>query len=139
MKVEEKPFDRLAAAVADEASFRKQVAGTIGQLLRDPGTEPVLKLLVVLGLLDLVAISFVLTVFLVHALCTLTPLRVGAESFHPFHYAMTIAGFFGMLMGISVPVVVKTSNREHAMQLDTSFEKIYEARAGKRPKIGRDS
>ena len=113
---------------AKEQSFRKQIIADIAQLLRNPTTDPTLKLFIILGLLVVVGISFVFSIFLVHAVYALW---VPGAEFHPEKYGYIILVQLLCLMGISIPLVLQASKAEQALRLEDSFNKIYDARFGK--------
>ena len=118
--------NRLLNEAAQERSFRKQVLSAIGQLLRDPDTDPVLRVVLAFGCLVIVGISFVLSVFLIHAACAFL-LDVEIK---PFNYAIIITIKLIFLMGLSIPLVVRGGSHERALRLESSFNKISSARVG---------
>ncbi len=117
---------RLTDLLDHEQSFRKQIMSALIRLLTRPDTDPVLKMLIILGGLAIVGISFTLSVCLIH----LAHASVfGISSFDPFRYARLIAFELSALGGLSIPLVVKASSHEQALRLEDSLDKIRYARA----------
>ncbi len=114
----------LRDEVKEQASFRRHILQTIGHLVGDPNTEPTLKILIVVELLIMLAISFVFTILLVHlAYAALTP-----ASINPLHYSLIIAGQMSVGAFISVPLIAKAGHKEEARRLDESLRKVSSAR-----------
>lgn len=118
--------NRLLNQAAKEQSFRKQIIADITQLLRNPETAPILKLFIVLGLLVILGISFVFSVFILHTVYAI----IRNAEYNPLHYAYIISILIVSLMVIAVPLVFKASTAEQSLRLDGSFNKIYRARFG---------
>ena len=114
--------NRLLDQAAKEQSFRKQIVTDIAELLRNPDTDPVLKLFTVLVLLVVVCISFLSTLFILYA---------ALKSLPSFGYVLVIPGLVVLLMILAIPLVLKASSTEQSLRLNHGFNKIYEARFGK--------
>ena len=117
----------LSDQTAKEQSFRRQIVAGIVQLLKDPSADPFLKFFTVLGLLVIVGISFVFSVFLID----ISYSAICREKCEPLHYAYIILALLALLIMVAVPFVFKASKTEQALRLDYSFNKIYEARFGR--------
>lgn len=117
----------LMEEARNEASLRRAIVGAMQRILGDPVADPVLKVLVVAGFLGIVGISFLFTAFLINAGCHLVDHGVW---FEPIYYVAVIAATTLVLMGISIPLIVRGSSRGEAMRLKESFERVYAARIG---------
>ncbi len=115
----------LTDQLKQEQSFRKQIMSGIIQLLSRPDTDPLLKMLVVLGCFVILGISFTFSVCILHVIHA----AYVKATFDPFKYAELMAGEVVVLGGVSVPAVVRASAHEQALRLEESFNKVRDARA----------
>lgn len=118
----------LGQTVDRELSFLKEVVSSLLQLVKEPHTDPVLKVLIVTGCLILADLSLVLVIFLGHVACALSPLHTKIE---PFHYALFMGGHLGVLAPLSIFASIKAAPVEQARRLESSLNKIDEARYGR--------
>ena len=118
--------DRFLDQADKEQSFRKQIVGEITQLLRRKDTPISLKIFIILGLLVLLGISFVFTIFLIHTVFA----TVKDTTFNPMTYVAIISAQIVLLMAICLPLVIKASNREAAIRLEENLDWTYAAKIG---------
>lgn len=115
----------LAQSLEKESSFRERILTTLLELIRDPGTDRDLKILIIAGSLDAVGISFVVTIGVLHVIVDL------AQRKEPplLWYAVLVGVLLALLMALAIPLVTKASSKEQALRLSESFNKICQARA----------
>lgn len=123
-----RPGPRPRAAGVGQLSFLKEIAFSLLQLVREPHTDPVLKVLIVTGCLVLAGLSLVMLVFLGHVACALSPLHTKIE---PFQYVFAIGGHLAVLAPLSIFASIKAAPVEQARRLESSLNKIDEARYGR--------
>jgi hypothetical protein len=111
-----------------EQKFRTKVVAIIGNFIKDADVEPILKFLVILGLLDVIAISFVITV----ALFSLIAHLVTREPFYAIEFTMIGVGLFVLLVLICFPLLARAQFAEHGLRTRHDFRKIAQSRSRKR-------
>ena len=118
----------LSKQAAKEQTFRKQITAGIIQLLRDPKTDPALRLITLLCLVVLAGVSFVFSALLVHAIYAGT---IGDTNFNPLKYGYIIFALFALLMALAIPAVFRASPTEQALRLGDNYSRTYSGKIGK--------
>jgi hypothetical protein len=116
--------DELLNQASEELGFRKQIVTDLGNLLKDDETPLFLKILIVLGFLAFVGISFVFTIFLIDAAMS----AVNGGQFNPDKYLYIITGKVILLMFVGGLVILKAGTQESALRLEENLNKTFNAR-----------
>lgn len=117
--------EKLLKQASEELGFRKQIVSELGNLLKNDETPLFLKILIVLGFLVFVGISFVFTIFLIDAAMS----AFNGSEFKPDKYVFIISGKVVMLMFIGGIVILKAGTQEAALRLEENLNKTLNARA----------
>lgn len=114
----------LLKQASDELGFRKQIVSELGNLLKNDETPLFLKILIILGFLVFLGISFVFTIFLVDAAIS----TYNSDQFVPDKYVYIITGKVVLLMFIGGIVILKAGTQEAALRLEENLNRTFNAR-----------
>ena len=114
-----------------EQSFRQLIVKDLSNLLSTQ-TPTDLKIVVVVLLIAALAISFIISIFLIHSLCFIW---LRQPSYNPIHYVIIITILVLACTGLFIPLVLRADTIEHTIRLEESFQKATNARriATRRP------
>jgi len=107
-----------------EQSFRQSIVGNLSKLL-SPQTPTELRVIVVTLLTVTLAISFIISVFLIHSLCFML---LRQPPYNPMHYVIVITVLMLACTGLSMPIIIRANTIEQALRLEDSFQKTIAAR-----------
>ncbi len=112
-----------------EQKLRTKVVSLIGKFLADPEVAVILKFLVILGLLDIVVISFISSMAILH---TIVALAGKIEMHSPLNYVYAISGLFIIFMLVALPLVMRADTAAKSAKTKHDLDRIVKARSGKR-------
>ncbi len=118
----------LVGLAKAETTFRIRTVEIIGNFIKDPDVEPLLKFLVILGLLDILTFSFIFVIAILQMLDSMFHNR----QFEGLSFAMILVGLFLTLVLISFPLLHKARYAENGMRVRGDFRKIAQSRSRKK-------
>lgn len=110
-----------------EQKFRKEVVSTISKVLKDPDIDPILKVLISIGLIVLIGISAVVLVCVLNIFAHI----LGTTPFNATPYIVIIAMLIGALLVLAFPILSKAQSLEHTIRITDNFDTILTARLSK--------